>query len=136
MADVSAQSFIPETFQGTTVDLASQFGFLWELIKTPLIVPLLKLAVVICLTMELMLFAERLYMGIVIILVKIFLKKPEKRYNWEPMSDDLEAGSSAFPLVLIQIPMFNEREVSFVVLMFCSVTVLVLFISYLGKLYW
>ncbi|KAL8092510.1 glucomannan 4-beta-mannosyltransferase 2-like [Apium graveolens] len=111
MADVSAQSFIPETFQGTTVDLTSQIGLLWELIKTPLIVPLLKLAVFICLTMELMLFAERLYMGIVIILVKLFWKKPEKRYNWEPMKDDLEEGSSAFPLVLIQIPMFNEREV-------------------------
>ncbi|GKF52641.1 glucomannan 4-beta-mannosyltransferase 2-like protein, partial [Tanacetum coccineum] len=25
--------------------------------------------------------------------------------------EDLEAGNSAFPLVLIQIPMFNEKEV-------------------------
>ncbi|KAL8146447.1 glucomannan 4-beta-mannosyltransferase 2-like [Apium graveolens] len=111
MAQVSANSFIPETFQGTTVDLTSQIGLLWELIRVPLIVPLLKLAVVICLVMELMLFAERLYMGIVIILVKLFWQKPEKRYNWEAMKEDLEAGSSTFPLVLIQIPMFNEKEV-------------------------
>ena len=125
MAEVSAKSFIPETFQGTTVDIATQIGLLWELIKTPLIVPLLKLAVIICLAMELMLFAERLYMGIVIILVKLFWKKPEKRYNWEPMKDDLEAGNSTFPLVLIQIPMFNEREVSF--LDFWSIGLMLLF---------
>lgn len=112
MAEVSAKSFMPETFQGSSVDLASQIGLMWELIKAPLIVPLLKLAVVVCLTMELMLFCERLYMGIVIILVKLFWKKPEKRYNWEPMNDDLEMGSSHFPLVLIQIPMYNEKEVS------------------------
>nr|AED99880.1 glycosyltransferase [Panax notoginseng] len=111
MAEVSAKSFLPETFQGNTVDLASQLGLVWELIKAPLIVPLLKLAVFVCLTMELMLFCERLYMGIVIILVKLFWKKPDKRYNWEPMTDDLEMGNSNFPLVLIQIPMFNEREV-------------------------
>uniref|UniRef100_A0A162A369 glucomannan 4-beta-mannosyltransferase n=1 Tax=Daucus carota subsp. sativus TaxID=79200 RepID=A0A162A369_DAUCS len=111
MAEVSANSFMPETFQGTTVDLTSQLGLLWELIRVPLIVPLLKFAVVVCLAMELMLFAERLYMGIVIVLVKLFWQKPEKRYNWEPMKEDLEAGSSTFPLVLIQIPMFNEKEV-------------------------
>lgn len=110
---MAEKSFIPERFQGSGgVDLASQIGMIWELIKAPLIVPLLKLAVVICLVMELMLFCERLYMGIVIILVKLFWKKPDKRYNWEPMIDDLELGNSNFPLVLIQIPMFNEREVS------------------------
>lgn len=58
-----------------------------------------------------MLFFERLYMGVVIILVKLFWKKPEKRYKYEPIQDDLELGSSNFPHVLIQIPMFNEREV-------------------------
>ncbi|MFS7921343.1 putative glucomannan 4-beta-mannosyltransferase [Helianthus anomalus] len=50
-------------------------------------------------------------MVIVVILVKLFWKKPEKRYNWEPIRDDLAIGNSAFPLVLIQIPMFNEKEV-------------------------
>ena len=121
MAEVSANSFMPETFQGTTVDLTSQLGLLWELIRVPLIVPLLKFAVVVCLAMELMLFAERLYMGIVIVLVKLFWQKPEKRYNWEPMKEDLEAGSSTFPLVLIQIPMFNEKEVSLITFLdFCN----------------
>ncbi|KAM0960565.1 hypothetical protein ACFX2I_025487 [Malus domestica] len=37
--------------------------------------------------------------------------KPEERYKYEPIQDDLEVGSSNFLVVLIQIPMFNEREV-------------------------
>ncbi|KAK1576997.1 hypothetical protein Q3G72_018216 [Acer saccharum] len=44
------------------------------------------------LAMSLMLFLERVYMGIVIILVKIFWKIPEKRYNWEAIQDDVELG--------------------------------------------
>lgn len=103
--------FIPETFQGGREDMAGQIGVIWELIKAPLIVPLLRLSVYVCLAMTLMLFMERLYMGIVIILVKMFWKKPDKRYNWEPISEDLEIGNEAFPVVLVQIPMFNEREV-------------------------
>lgn len=105
MGDVS-------TIQATASDIAGQIGMMWEVLKAPLLVPLLKAAVYICIAMELMLFVERLYMGIVIVLVKIFLKKPDKRYKWEPMSDDdLEIGSADFPKVLVQIPMFNEKEV-------------------------
>ncbi|XP_027344299.1 glucomannan 4-beta-mannosyltransferase 2-like isoform X3 [Abrus precatorius] len=61
--------------------------------------------------MYLMLFIERLYMAILIILVKLFWKKPEQRYNYHPIQDDVELGSSNFPTVLVQIPMYNEREV-------------------------
>ncbi|CAH9109821.1 unnamed protein product, partial [Cuscuta epithymum] len=99
------------TFRGPAADIAAQMGMMWELIKVPLIVPLLRLSVYICVAMTIMLFCERLYMGIVIILVKIFGKKPDKRYKWEPMREDLEIGNASFPMVLIQIPMFNEREV-------------------------
>ncbi|KAK6144246.1 hypothetical protein DH2020_021066 [Rehmannia glutinosa] len=111
MAEVSANSFIPESFPGYTADIAGQFGLLWELIKAPLIVPLLRICVYICLAMSIMVFLERLYMGVVIVLVKLFWKKPDKRYKWEAMKDDLEMGNGAFPMVLVQIPMFNEREV-------------------------
>ena len=52
-------------------------------------------------------------MGIVIVLIKLFGRKPEKRYNWEPIKDDVELGNSAYPMVLVQIPMYNEREVLF-----------------------
>lgn len=111
MAEDSPKFIIPESFQISRDDFGAQIGLIWELIKAPLIVPLLNLGVYICLTMSLMLFMERLYMGIVIILVKLFWKKPEKRYKWEPIQDDLESGNSNFPVVLVQIPMFNEREV-------------------------
>ncbi|KAM7522470.1 hypothetical protein LguiA_012372 [Lonicera macranthoides] len=100
-----------DAFQSTTMDMAGQIGLMWDLIKAPVIVPLLRLAVYICLAMELMLFVERLYMGVVIILVRLFWKKPHKRYNFEPIQEDMENGNSDFPVVLVQIPMFNEREV-------------------------
>ncbi|KAJ9177999.1 hypothetical protein P3X46_009919 [Hevea brasiliensis] len=111
MAEDSPKFIIPETYQVSRDDIGAQIGLIWELIKAPLIVPLLKLGVYICLTMSLMLFMERLYMGIVIIIVKLFWKKPEKRYKWEPLQEDLESGNSNFPVVLVQIPMFNEKEV-------------------------
>lgn len=98
-------------FGGASDDLTLQFTVLWDQIKAPLIVPLLRLAVVICLVMSLMLFIERVYMGIVITFVKLFGRKPEKRYKWEPIKDDVELGNSAYPMVLVQIPMYNEREV-------------------------
>lgn len=111
MAENAQTILIPETFQGPGYDIAGQIGLMWELIKAPLIVPLLRVGVYICLAMSLMLFMERVYMGIVIVLVKLFWPKPEKRYNYEPIQDDVELGSSNFPVVLIQIPMFNEKEV-------------------------
>ncbi|MBA0587586.1 hypothetical protein Gorai_000712, partial [Gossypium raimondii] len=111
MAQISPKLLIPESFQVSRDDITGQLGLIWELIKTPLIVPLLQLGVYICLAMSLMLFMERVYMGIVIILVKLFWKKPEKRYKFEFIQDDVELGSSNFPVVLIQIPMFNEKEV-------------------------
>ncbi|KAK9999496.1 hypothetical protein SO802_019099 [Lithocarpus litseifolius] len=111
MAEITQKLVLPETFQGVRDELAGQIGMMWELIKAPLIVPLLRLGVYICLAMSLMLFMERVYMGIVIILVKLFWKKPEKRYNYELIQDDEELGGSNFPVVLVQIPMYNEREV-------------------------
>lgn len=113
MAEVSPKVMIPESFQFqvSSSDIAGQLTLIWELLKAPLIVPLLTLGVYICLAMSLMLFMERVYMGIVIILVKLFWKKPDKRYKWEPMQDDLESGNLNFPVVLVQIPMFNEKEV-------------------------
>ncbi|KAL8546823.1 hypothetical protein ACS0TY_006514 [Phlomoides rotata] len=99
MAEISGNNFISDSFQGYTPDIAGQIGLLWELINAPLIVPLLRLSVYICLAMSIMVFMEKLYMGIVIILVKLFWKKPEKRYKWESITDDIEMGNEAFPLV-------------------------------------
>lgn len=120
MADGTTKVLIPETFQGgSSYDIAGQIGLIWELIKAPLIVPLLRVGVYVSLAMALMLFMERVYMGVVIVLVKMFWKKPEKRYNYEPLQEDLESDGSNFPVVLVQIPMFNEREVMIIIMLGC-----------------
>ncbi|KAG8484826.1 hypothetical protein CXB51_021232 [Gossypium anomalum] len=111
MDQISPKLLIPQSFLVNRDDVTSQLGLMWELIKAPLLVPMLKLSVYICLGMALMLFMERVYMGIVIVLVKLFWKKPEERYKFVPIEDDEEHGSSNFPVVLVQIPMFNEKEV-------------------------
>ncbi|KAL3532038.1 hypothetical protein ACH5RR_005559 [Cinchona calisaya] len=112
MGRLSSTALLPDNFIGARDDdITEKFSIVWAQIKAPLIVPLLKLAVFICLIMSAMLFIERVYMGVVIVLVKLFGRKPEKRYKWEPIKDDLELGNSAYPMVLVQIPMYNEKEV-------------------------
>ncbi|XP_074366339.1 glucomannan 4-beta-mannosyltransferase 9-like isoform X1 [Apium graveolens] len=99
-------------FQSITLNgILNQVGLLYDLIKVPLVVPLLSLMVNICLVMSVMLFIERVYMGIVKAFIKILRRKPEKNYKWEAMKDDIELGSSVYPMVLVQIPMYNEKEV-------------------------
>ncbi|CAJ1968731.1 unnamed protein product [Sphenostylis stenocarpa] len=100
-----------EAFQGTRDDISFQVGLIWSQVKEPVIVPLLRVAVFACLGMSLMMLVERVYMGLVICLVKLFGRRPEKRYKWEPMKDDVELGNSTYPMVLVQVPMYNEREV-------------------------
>ncbi|KAK4353418.1 hypothetical protein RND71_028936 [Anisodus tanguticus] len=80
-------------------------------VTAPLLVPFLRIMVFLCLAMSLMLFVERVYMGIVIVFIKLLRQKPEKKYKWEPIKDDLELANSSYPMVLVQIPMYNEREV-------------------------
>jgi len=63
------------------------------------------------LVMSVMFFVEVMYMGIVVLYVKLFKRKPEKFYKWEAMEDDVECGSASYPMVLVQIPMYNEKEV-------------------------
>jgi hypothetical protein len=84
----------------------------WSQVRAPVIVPLLRLAVAVCLTMSVLLFLERMYMAVVIAGVRLLRLRPERRYRCDPIpEDDPELGSEAFPSVLVQIPMFNEREV-------------------------
>ncbi|CAK9138392.1 unnamed protein product [Ilex paraguariensis] len=111
MDRLSSTTLLPDTFAGARDDITEQLALVWGQIKAPLIVPLLRIMVAFCLIMSLMLFIERVYMGIVITLVKLFGQKPDKRYTWEPIKDDVELGNSAYPVVLVQIPMYNEKEV-------------------------
>ncbi|KAD7479962.1 hypothetical protein E3N88_03098 [Mikania micrantha] len=93
---------------------ASSYGLLgtmWEQVRAPFIVPFMKMMVIMCLAMSIMLFVERVYMALVIVFVKLMRYKLEKRYKWEAIKEDLETGNSVFPMVLVQIPMYNEKEV-------------------------
>ena len=116
MERLTETTLIPDTFMGARDDITQQLMLVWEQIKAPLIVPILKVTMVLCLAMSLMLFIERIYMSVAIVLVKIFSGEPHQRYKYEPIKEDVELGSLAFPAVLVQIPMFNEREVSFSIL--------------------
>lgn len=92
-------------------EITSQIELFWEQVRAPLLVPFLKIMVILCLAMSLMLFVEKVYMGIVIVFIKILRQKPEKKYKWEPIKNDLELANYSYPMVLVQIPMYNEREV-------------------------
>ncbi|TKW22285.1 hypothetical protein SEVIR_4G219000v4 [Setaria viridis] len=99
-------------------DAAGQVAAVWQQLKSPVVVPLLRLAVALCLAMSVMLFAEKVYLAAVVLATRLLGRRPELRYRWEPIrggeDGDLEAaggGSAAYPMVLVQIPMYNEREV-------------------------
>lgn len=91
--------------------MIGQLVELWLQIRAPIVAPLLQMAVNLCLIMVIMMFVERVYMCCVIVLVRLFRRKPERRYKWESIRDDVELANSAYPKVLVQIPMYNEREV-------------------------
>ncbi|XP_074366336.1 glucomannan 4-beta-mannosyltransferase 9-like isoform X1 [Apium graveolens] len=98
--------------QSITVNgILEQIVMFWNLIKAPFIVPTLQVMVNICLVMSVMLFLERVCMGIVKLFIKLLGRKPEKNYKWEAMQEDVEYGTSNYPMVLVQIPMYNEKEV-------------------------
>ena len=97
----------------SSVDIAEQIKAIWTQLKAPVVVPFLTISLTICLVMSIMLFIEKVYMGLVSGYIKVFRKPTGKRYKYEPFIDDIELGNSAYPLVLVQVPMFNEREVCF-----------------------
>ncbi|CAH2059225.1 unnamed protein product [Thlaspi arvense] len=95
----------------TSEDIFARIRLWLEQARAVVVVPVFKFLVALCLIMSVMLFVEVLYMGIVVLYVKLFKRKPEKVYKWEAMEEDVECGSASFPMVLVQIPMYNEKEV-------------------------
>ncbi|KAM0952964.1 putative glucomannan 4-beta-mannosyltransferase [Dioscorea sansibarensis] len=96
----------------------SLWGFQWEELvvrwrsfRVMVVVPLLKVALLLCLIMSAMLVFEKVTMALVSLYAKVFRRRPERRYKFEPLKEDEELGDTAFPMVLVQIPMYNEREV-------------------------
>lgn len=91
-------------------DATSSLGYAWQSIRVPVIIPLLSLAMMLCSVMSIMLFIERVYMALIILCVKLLGKKRYTQYKLENMKEDLELNKS-YPMVLVQIPMYNEKEV-------------------------
>lgn len=97
----------------------------WDAVRVRAVAPVLQAAVWACMAMSVMLVSEVTYMSLVsFVAIKLLRRVPERRYKWEPMpcsdgsgkGEDEEAaagggGDEAFPMVLVQIPMYNEREV-------------------------
>ncbi|CAD6202285.1 unnamed protein product [Miscanthus lutarioriparius] len=94
----------------------------WAAVRARAVAPALEAAVWACLAMSVMLVLEVCYMSVSsFVAVNLLRRTPERRYRWEPMpsgtaggqQDDEEAavGGEAYPMVLVQIPMYNEREV-------------------------
>jgi beta-mannan synthase len=97
---------------------ASVMRAAWQAVRWSVVVPTLQLAVYLCAAMSLMLFLERLYMAAVITglwLRRRCRKRSRRRHLADELDDDdLEAGDDyhCCPMVLVQIPMFNEGQVS------------------------
>ncbi|XAR64625.1 Glucomannan 4-beta-mannosyltransferase [Bertholletia excelsa] len=83
----------------------------WGMIKGYFIIPILQVLVMFWFVLSLMVMFEGAYTGIVAICLRLIGRNSANRYKWEPVRDDEEVGSSAYPMVLLQIPMYNELEV-------------------------
>ncbi|KAL3685302.1 hypothetical protein R1sor_003324 [Riccia sorocarpa] len=92
-------------------DMVETLSSLWMRLRAPVIAPIVQFAINFCLVMVLMLFLERIYMCVVLVYSKLFRRSPQRMYKFEPMRDDVELGNSHYPMVLVQVPMYNEREV-------------------------
>ena len=64
----------------------------------------------VCMGLLVMQLLEKLYMAGIVVLAKLFNWETEKFYKHEPLVQDEEMGNLDFPVVLVQIPMYNERE--------------------------
>ncbi|XP_074559377.1 glucomannan 4-beta-mannosyltransferase 1-like isoform X1 [Curcuma longa] len=83
----------------------------WGVVRAWVVVPALRAAVSMCLVMSLAVLVEKASMALVTGYAKLFRRRPDKIYKCDPLVADEETGSGAFPGVLVQIPMYNEREV-------------------------
>lgn len=86
------------------------FGDVWQSVRGPIMVPALQTAVYVCALMSIILFLGRLYLACVLIYVKIMRGKKYTKYKVEAVMAELQRVKE-HPKVLVQIPMYNEKEV-------------------------
>ncbi|KAM0858562.1 hypothetical protein ACQ4PT_047756 [Festuca glaucescens] len=94
----------------------------WAALRARAVAPALRAAVWASLAMSSMLLVEAACMSLIsLVAVRLLRRRPERRYKWEPMAgaaagcdvEDPPASTDGreFPRVLVQIPMYNEKEV-------------------------
>ncbi|WOK97447.1 hypothetical protein Cni_G06155 [Canna indica] len=82
-----------------------------EGLRAWLVVPLLKAAMVLCLVMSLMVLMENVSVGLISLYAKVFCRRLARIYKCDPVEVGEENGTTAFPMVFVQISMYNEKEV-------------------------
>lgn len=110
-SEIMRNLIFEEPEEGIPGYASSSLRYAWQSIRAPVIIPLLKLAVILCSIMSVMLFLERVGMAAVILMVKVLRKKKYTKYKLDAMKQNLERNKK-YPMVLIQIPMYNEKEVA------------------------
>ncbi|KAG8072388.1 hypothetical protein GUJ93_ZPchr0006g46361 [Zizania palustris] len=98
-------------FSTTVAAVAESLVRAWRQVRMELLVPLLRGAVVVCVVLSVVVLAEKVFLAVVSSAVKVLRRRPARLYRCHPVVEDEEAGSASFPMVLVQIPMYNEKEV-------------------------
>lgn len=85
------------------------------------VAPALQVGVWACMVMSVMLVVEATYNSAVSVAARLVGWRPERRFKWEPLGGGAGAGdeekgeaaaaAAAYPMVMVQIPMYNELEV-------------------------
>jgi beta-mannan synthase len=89
-------------------------GASWDAVRAEAVAPALAAASGVCLAFSALLLAEAVFMAA----ASLAWRRPERRYRADPLGahdegeeEDEESGLLGYPMVLVQIPMYNEREV-------------------------
>ncbi|KAI3904137.1 hypothetical protein MKW98_021723 [Papaver atlanticum] len=114
-------SFVHETLLKLTKDeVIQELGLIWNVIRSSIIVPGLTVSVYLCSVAVVIVLFERLYLSVIVYYVMLSRFKPEKRYKFEAINPveanieeqgEVQKCSADYPMVLVQIPMYNERMV-------------------------
>ncbi|GJN16138.1 hypothetical protein PR202_gb03096 [Eleusine coracana subsp. coracana] len=100
---------VPVRVDGAAV--AAQCAWVWARLRAVVVVPAVRLLLAVSLAMTVMILVEKLFVCAACLVVKAFRLGPERRYRWEPIVSGAGGGAKRHPMVLVQIPMYNEREV-------------------------
>jgi len=84
----------------------------WAKVRAGLLVPLLRAAVLLCTAMSVIVLAEKVFLRTVSSVMKLRRRRPWRVYRCNPIErPDKDEEAAAYPMVLVQIPMYNEEEV-------------------------